>query len=134
MLALIEARYHESGLNTDIMAQEMAMSRTALFERVRMEFDTTPAALLLSARIAHATEMLKSGDRPVGEIAVLCGFSDAKYFSKVYKKQTGKSPSLLLHPPQSKVKVINGDENGDKVQGSGFRVQGFRVQGFTVKG
>ena len=99
LLALIEARYHESGLNTDIMAQEMAMSRTALFERVRMEFDTTPAALLLSARIAHATEMLKSGDRPVGEIAVLCGFSDAKYFSKVYKKQTGKSPSLLLPPP-----------------------------------
>lgn len=90
--AFIEAHYSESDLNTDTIAAAMAMSRTALFERVKQELHTTPASLLLESRIAHATEMLRSGEKPVTEIAYLCGFSDAKYFSKVYKKQTGISP------------------------------------------
>ena len=88
----IEAHYSESDLNTDTIAAAMAMSRTALFERVKQELSTTPASLLLDVRIAHATDMLKSGEKPVTEIAWLCGFSDARYFSKVYKKQTGISP------------------------------------------
>ena len=92
LLSFIEAHYSESDLNTDTIAAAMAMSRTALFERVKQELHTTPASLLLDVRIAHATDMLKSGEKPVTEIAWLCGFSDARYFSKVYKKQTGISP------------------------------------------
>lgn len=34
----------------------------------------------------------------ISEIAYACGFSDPKYFSRCFKKLTGKSPSEYINP------------------------------------
>ena len=39
---------------------------------------------------------LIDGTRTVYEIAELVGFSDYKYFNKVYKKYTGYSPNVIF--------------------------------------
>ncbi len=44
-------------------------------------------------RIQYAIELIKKGEGSLSEIATKCGFSDPFYFSKVFKKETGKSPS-----------------------------------------
>lgn len=44
-------------------------------------------------RIRRAKQLLTETDRPVTEIAQLCGFSDVFYFSKVFRAQQGCSPS-----------------------------------------
>lgn len=54
-----------------------------------------------SIRLNQAENMLISGEYRVGEVAELCGFSDAFYFSKVYHEQKGISPSKVFqsgHP------------------------------------
>ena len=48
---------------------------------------------LTRVRIEQAEKMLRETNRPVKEIAVAVGYPDEKYFSKVYKKQTGIKPS-----------------------------------------
>lgn len=48
---------------------------------------------LTKVRIEQAEKMLRETNRPVKEIAVAVGYPDEKYFSKVYKKQTGIKPS-----------------------------------------
>lgn len=56
---------------------------------------------LCSIRLNQAENMLLSGEYRVGEVAELCGFSDAFYFSKVYREQKGISPSKVFlsgHP------------------------------------
>ena len=44
-------------------------------------------------RINAAEILLKSGEYNVTEVASLCGFNDIYYFSKVFKKIRGYSPS-----------------------------------------
>ena len=54
-----------------------------------------------SIRLNQAENMLLSGEYRVGEVAELCGFSDAFYFSKVYREQKGISPSKVFQSGQS---------------------------------
>ncbi len=47
-------------------------------------------------RINKAENMLKSGIRNVSEVASACGFSDVFYFSKLFKRVKGYSPSDII--------------------------------------
>jgi AraC-like DNA-binding protein len=40
--------------------------------------------------------MLLSGEYNVNDVALACGFSDAFYFSKVFKANKGVSPSSII--------------------------------------
>lgn len=44
-------------------------------------------------RCAHAQKLLETGNCTVSECAAQCGFSDVSYFTKVFKRQTGRLPS-----------------------------------------
>ena len=46
-------------------------------------------------RIRRATELLKSGKYTVSEAAERVGIFDVKYFSKLYKQQTGLNPGII---------------------------------------
>lgn len=48
---------------------------------------------LAEIRIKHATDLLQQNKLSVTELAERCGYSDPLYFSKVFKKITGVSPS-----------------------------------------
>ena len=43
-------------------------------------------------RIKQAERLLVTTDLPIGNIATLCGFADANYFSTAFKKSVGLSP------------------------------------------
>ena len=43
-------------------------------------------------RIAHARELLIQTDKPVADIAYLCGYNSSSHFCKVFKDHTGVSP------------------------------------------
>ena len=47
---------------------------------------------LNSLRMQYAIEIMRNTNLSVKEIALECGFSDATYFSKVFKKSQGVSP------------------------------------------
>ena len=54
----------------------------------------TPAMeYLQNYRLKVADTMLKNTDKTVGQIAGNCGFEDANYFSRCYKKHYGASPN-----------------------------------------
>ena len=53
----------------------------------------TPADFLRTARLQHACQLLEQGDIPIQEVARLCGFTDAKYFSRCFRLKYGTSPS-----------------------------------------
>lgn len=47
---------------------------------------------ITSLRIKDAKNLLRSTGLPIGEIAIKLGYQDAKYFSRVFQRLTGKSP------------------------------------------
>ena len=63
---------------------------SALFSK-NMQMNFTD--YLTEIRINHAMEILKKNKLSVAELAEKCGYADPLYFSKVFKKITGVSPS-----------------------------------------
>ena len=61
--------------------------------RFREEIGVSFSGYLQSCRIHHACNLLMETDRSVQEIAFGVGYRDALYFSKVFRKNVGMSPS-----------------------------------------
>ena len=52
-----------------------------------------PKAYITQLRIRYACDLLKSGKYKIGDIAEEVGYKNVYYFSKVFKAQTGSTPS-----------------------------------------
>ena len=62
---------------------------SALFNR---EVGVNFTAFLRDFRLSHAKRLLKGTDKKVYEIAQEVGYSDSKYFNRVFKENVGVSP------------------------------------------
>lgn len=57
----------------------------------------SPVEYRNSLRIRRACDLLKIGEHNVSEVADMTGFGNVYYFSRAFKKATGKTPSSILH-------------------------------------
>ena len=53
----------------------------------------TPAGYIASLRMMKARRLLLDPEMPVGEVAQACGYDDPLYFSRVFRRVCGVSPS-----------------------------------------
>ncbi len=60
---------------------------------------------LMTERVAAAKRMLLEPLATVSEVAERCGFSDAAYFARVFRKITGRSPSEYRNEPLGELPV-----------------------------
>lgn len=59
----------------------------------RTSYNQTFLEYLTAYRIDRAVELLQQTDIPVREIAVRVGYTDANYFTKVFKRHLGVTPT-----------------------------------------
>lgn len=59
----------------------------------KKSYRKTPAAYKTANRISYAKGFLQDTKLSIGKIAELCGYSDALYFARIFKKAEGISPS-----------------------------------------
>lgn len=74
-------------------AEISQISRRRFNELFKRQFDVTPNTYILQRKVEFAKRMLKLDELSVTDIAELCGFCDVYYFSKVFKKEIGTTPS-----------------------------------------
>lgn len=81
-------------LPVDELARVSGLSR-AHFSRVFAECEgLPPAEFVLQKRMQRATKLLTNAAfLPVKEVAIMTGFDDANYFSKVFRRIYGASPT-----------------------------------------
>lgn len=80
-------------MKIDDIASAMGMSRSVLYGKIKNAVGMTPVDFVRHIRIMRATELLCQTDDTLSSIAYSVGFSDPKYFSKVFKKEMGIIPS-----------------------------------------
>lgn len=88
----VEEHYYENLMLADV-AQKVGISSGYLSTLFQRQMAKEFVDYLNEVRIEHACTYLRQNYLKVYEIAYRVGFKDEKYFSKVFKKVTGQSPS-----------------------------------------
>ncbi|MEM7655696.1 MAG: response regulator, partial [Bacteroidota bacterium] len=98
MYDILESELGNPYLNVDFLAQELGMSRTLLFNKLKLITGESGKTLLNNYKMNKAMEWLRSGKHSVAEVSMLVGYAEPKYFSQAFKRHTGQPPSSYLPP------------------------------------
>jgi len=79
-------------LTLDILAEKFYISKSTLMYNFNKHMSCTPIDYLLNVRITKAKELLYNTNKNINQIAELCGFSSANYFSLYFKEKEKLSP------------------------------------------
>lgn len=85
----------DTDFTIDRLCREMAMSRTLFYGKLKTLTGQGPQDFMRLIRLEQAAMFLKQGDS-VLDVSVKAGFVNVKYFSTVFKKHFGVSPSKYL--------------------------------------
>lgn len=81
-------------LSVKELSEQFHLSHNEIYTIFKKHFDSTPAAYVKKSRMEHAAYLLPSTSLPICEIARACGIPDYNYFSKLFKKEYGCSPTV----------------------------------------
>jgi signal transduction histidine kinase/AraC-like DNA-binding protein len=93
-MALIHEHFAEPITRHDI-ARHVSIAEDHLTFCFRQELGTTPIKYLQRYRVNQAKRLLLENEKSIMEIALMVGFSDSGYFSRVFHRETGMSPEAF---------------------------------------
>ena len=79
-------------LTSDLLCQELCLSRAMLYQVSRDAFGMGIARYIKEKRISLASQLLLATDYKISAIAELTGIGDYNYFTKLFKTETGMTP------------------------------------------
>ena len=93
---ILDNRFQE-----DIPVAELAaacgFSETHFRRLFCREFHCSPVEYRIEKRLLKAKDLLLAGELPVSQISSEVGFSDANYFSRIFKHRFGVSPTMYAN-------------------------------------
>jgi signal transduction histidine kinase/DNA-binding response OmpR family regulator/ligand-binding sensor domain-containing protein len=96
MLEVAQANLSNIEFDKDEFASAMNVSSSLLYKKIKSLTNQSPTDLIKSIRLKHAVELLQSRKFTVTEVSEICGFASVGYFSTVFRKHFGKSPSEIV--------------------------------------
>ncbi|MBQ7420964.1 MAG: response regulator, partial [Prevotella sp.] len=93
LMAYLETNVGNPELRIEDLATAVHLGRTVFYGKLKSIVGMTPVDFLKHIRIQRAEQLVANSDENFSQIAYAVGFSDPKYFSKCFKKQTGMTPS-----------------------------------------
>lgn len=85
--------YYMEAISLDYLSRIMYLSPAYISKIFKEETGTSPINFLIEIRLEKARELLEATPMNIKEISKTVGYSDAYYFSRLFKKHYGKSPS-----------------------------------------
>ena len=91
-ISYIENNYTED-LSVHKLAELSKYSERHFIRIFSETYLTSPLDYIISLRIKHACTLLRVSRNPISDIALQCGFSNSNYFSRIFKKRMGRTPT-----------------------------------------
>ncbi|WP_214784775.1 MULTISPECIES: response regulator [unclassified Exiguobacterium] len=88
----IEQHFAEE-LSLQGMSERFYLSREYISRRFKQQYGVNLSEYVLTIRMNEAKRLLETSRQRIYEVAQAVGFSDDKYFRKVFKKQVGVTPN-----------------------------------------
>ncbi|MEE2860695.1 MAG: helix-turn-helix domain-containing protein, partial [Pseudomonadota bacterium] len=77
------------------IARRIGHSKRQLERHFQAALGTSPQAAFLDMRLSLAHHLIVSGDRPISQIALECGFCDSSHLSRMFRRRYGQTPQAL---------------------------------------
>ena len=93
VIDIFEKHLEDTDFTIDKLAQEMFISRTRIYSKIKAITGQTPNDFFITLRLKKAAHMLKSNpELNIIAISEQTGFSSSRYFSKLFKKAYDVTP------------------------------------------
>ena len=95
-LDIIEEHMDDAEFSVETFSSLIGMNRVSLYHKIKSLTNLTTREFFTVIRLKRAAQLLKESGLSVTEIAYQVGFKDPSHFSKLFKKQFGKSPKEYI--------------------------------------
>lgn len=90
-------------ISTGNIAEEFYVNESYASRCFSQMYHITITEYIAKVRIEHAKILLTTTDVPIGSISLNVGFDDANYFTRIFKKRTGCSPTEFRKSNQKNI-------------------------------
>jgi AraC-like DNA-binding protein len=93
---VVQNNLRGNGLNVDRLCNELGISRTTLYHRLKEITGEAPADYIRRLRLDESARLLLTREYTVAEVSDMMGFSDPKYFTEVFKRYFNATPTQYI--------------------------------------
>lgn len=93
LYSLMESNIKDENFNITALAQELAMSRSSFYSKLKNLLGQTPQSFLTDFRLNRAMELLRKHELNISEVCYEVGFGTLSGFSRSFKNKFGLPPS-----------------------------------------
>ncbi|MGL5938436.1 MAG: hybrid sensor histidine kinase/response regulator transcription factor [Phocaeicola sp.] len=83
-------------VNIDQVCNTLNMSRSSFYTKLKTLTNQSPGEFIRKLKMERAEELLRSKQYTVTEIADMLSFNDPKYFTEIFKKHSGVTPTTYM--------------------------------------
>ena len=99
-LAVVENHMRDEDFDVELFSREMGMGRGTLYRKLKALTGLAPNPFIRSIRLKRAAQLLKTQKVLVSEAMEHVGIMDSSYFSRIFKKEFGMSPTAYMNSHQ----------------------------------
>lgn len=77
------------------IARRIGHSKRQLERHFQAALGTSPQSAFLDMRLSLAHHLIVTGERPISQIALECGFCDSSHLSRMFRRRYGQTPQGL---------------------------------------
>jgi len=93
LIALIETNIASENLNSKFITSELGVSHSVIYKKIKALTGLSLIEFITEIRLKTARKFLLEKDYSVTDVCYKVGYSNRKYFSKIFKKRFDKNPS-----------------------------------------
>ncbi len=93
LVKAIEDNIDSETLNADFLSKELGMSHSVIYKKIKSLTGMTFIEFVRDYKLKIAKQLITEQSFSVSEACYKVGYSDRKYFSKLFKQRFGKNPS-----------------------------------------
>ena len=93
LVDLMEKNMDNGDLVVDDLVQELAVSRSVFFKKLKTLTGLAPIEFIKEMRIKRAVQFIETGEYSMTQISYMVGINDPRYFSKCFKQKMGMTPT-----------------------------------------
>ena len=96
LMKILEENLNSTDLNVNFVCNELGMSHSVVYKKIKSLTNMSYVEFVRDFRLKTAKKLIEAQNFTVLDACYHVGYSDRKYFSKLFKKHFGEAPSQFL--------------------------------------